>query len=117
MSATETVRLPRQKLAKWLRWEKRRLKFQRQSKDCAAQQEPLEAELEQLVRDHGGDAKALANSEGWRVYLESKRKNVEWKGHFIRQVGEKGSEEAEKIIAAQPTSDKLVIEPPPGSLN
>jgi hypothetical protein len=116
MSATTEVRLPRRKLAQWLRWERKRLKFARQAKDMAALQEPLEKELDQLVRQHGGPAKALANSEGWRVFFKGKRKSVEWKPHFILAKGEKGSEEAEKIIAAQPMEDVLVIEPPPGAL-
>lgn len=109
----EPAALSRRDLAAWLRYERKRLKLQRQAKDVEALQAPIEKAFAEHVRANGGPEKCVVDPTGWRLYFAAKRESVKWKEHFVLA---KGSDAAEKIIAAQPTHDELKIEPPPGSL-
>jgi hypothetical protein len=98
----------REKLKQWLAWEKERLEFQRKASDLGKLQGALEEELFAYVKAEGGKERCVVRF-GFRLLLKDKRENVSWKGEFVK---EHGQAEAAKLIAAQPTSETLVVEPP-----
>lgn len=101
-------RLTSKELAQWSELEAQRLALQRQVKDVAALQEKLEEKFFAHVVANGG-AERVVLSCGYRLRIDVKRGSVQWKPEFIRVAGH---EAAEELIAAAPTKDVLVIEPP-----
>ena len=95
-------------LAEYFELEERRLSLQRQAKDLAALQEKLEENFRAYVESDGGTERALMRC-GYRLAINTKPGSVRWKNEFVRVAG---SGAAEELIAAAPTMDVLVIEPP-----
>jgi hypothetical protein len=102
------ARLLKSELDQWHEWELERLKLQRQVKDLEALQKPLKEKFLAFVQEKGGDERAV-KSNGFLLKLNAKRESVSWKDEFVRVAG---IDEAEAIIARQPSKDVLVIEPP-----
>lgn len=103
---TPSKKLPKAKLTRWHKLEQRRLKLQRQSKALGKLQAPLEDEFTEYVRAEGGEARKVT-VHGFDLELKSEQCSVSWKSEFIKQTTEA---EAERIIAAQPEKDVLVVE-------
>lgn len=98
----QAVKFPRAKVAKYFDLDAKRKKFEREAKSLKQQQDAIEAELEPLTRDAGGKIE----KEGFLLFIEKTRGSVGWKEAFVKAKGDKA---AEKLIAAAPEKEELVI--------
>lgn len=107
-------RVTREDLEYYFALEEERLGFQRKADDVKKLQAELEKKFEAHVRANGGAEKSVVTC-GYRLYLAVKKGSVKWMEAFQRMcelAGRKPLEEAEKLRAAVPTKEELVVEPP-----
>lgn len=104
----EAPRPTKKELDRWAALEQQRLALARRSKSVEALQEKIEAKADAFAKANADKTRVVV-THGYRLELETKRKNAKWKDEYVR---EKGLDAAEAIIAACETYEKVKIHPP-----
>lgn len=109
-----TKRVTRDDLEYYFALEEERKELQRKADDIKKLQADLEEKFEAHVIANGGEEKAVTVC-GYRLYLATKACGVSWKKAFLQmceRAGLKPLEEAERLTAAAPKKEELVVEAP-----
>jgi hypothetical protein len=109
MATKEKAKRPsRERLAQYFAWDEERLALGRQAKDIKNLQGEIEEQVLEYVRDNGGPERCTIVC-GYRLSIDLKRENVDWKTEFMRVAGQ---EAAENLIAAAEKKEVPKIERP-----
>jgi len=98
----------KKELEAYFRLDQQRLALNRRAKDIEKVQAALEQKFLEYVREEGGPERATTRC-GYRLAIINKPGSVSWVTEFLRVAGEK---EAERLRAAAPPKEVLVVEPP-----
>lgn len=108
------VRVTKADLEEYFSLNEERKALNRQGQDLAKRIAKLEEKFTQHVADHGGQERSCIRC-GYRLALVVKNGTVSWITEFLRMcklAKRDPEEEAEKVRAAAPKKDELVVEPP-----
>lgn len=98
--------ITKREIEEYLADEERRRELSAQARTLGKKSELFEARLEELIKQEGGKKRRL-NHVGFLLALTTAKGSVSWKNEFIRVAG---AEEADKVAAAAPAKDVLVVE-------